>query len=112
MVAELQKTIFKLKEQGIGILITDHNVRETLEITDRAYILSEGKILESGVPEEITRSEKAREVYLGERFHMGSPDTDGIEMNQKLNDLKKSMKDILKELKNLYGKEGQPRRRT
>lgn len=67
-VAEIQRIISQLKERGIGLLITDHNVRETLEITDRTYIISEGEILESGTPDYIARSRKAREIYLGEKF--------------------------------------------
>ena len=71
-VVEIQKIISTLKERGIGVLITDHNVQETLEITDRAYIICEGSILETGTPEEIARSEKARQIYLGERFQLGT----------------------------------------
>ena len=67
-VFEIQKIIYNLREKGYGILITDHSVRETLEITDHAYIMYEGKILLSGTSEELIRSEKAREIYLGERF--------------------------------------------
>jgi lipopolysaccharide export system ATP-binding protein len=67
-VAEIQKIIRKLTASGIGILITDHNVRETLGICDRAYILSEGTILEEGTPEKIASSAKARKFYLGEGF--------------------------------------------
>jgi lipopolysaccharide export system ATP-binding protein len=67
-VAEIQKIIRKLTATGIGILITDHNVRETLGICDRAYILSEGTILEEGTPEKIASSPKARKFYLGEGF--------------------------------------------
>ena len=67
-VAEIQKIIRKLTATGIGILITDHNVRETLGICDRAYILSEGTILEEGTPEKIASSAKARKFYLGEGF--------------------------------------------
>jgi lipopolysaccharide export system ATP-binding protein len=67
-VAEIQKIIRKLTASGIGILITDHNVRETLGICDRAYILSEGTILEEGTPEKIAASAKARKFYLGEGF--------------------------------------------
>lgn len=67
-VAEIQKIIRKLTASGIGILITDHNVRETLGICDRAYILSEGTILEEGTPEKIAASAKARKFYLGESF--------------------------------------------
>ena len=69
-VADLQKVVGQLKEQGIGILITDHNVRETLNITDRAYILFEGRIELSGNAEEIVASEKARAIYLGESFRL------------------------------------------
>ena len=71
-VIEIQKIVFALKKRGIGILITDHNVQETLEITDRAYIINAGAILETGTPEEIARSEKARQIYLGERFQLGA----------------------------------------
>jgi lipopolysaccharide export system ATP-binding protein len=70
VVNDLQTIIHRLKDRGIGILITDHNVRETLEITDRAYVISEGKVLESGRPEEIVQSERARRVYLGDRFSL------------------------------------------
>jgi lipopolysaccharide export system ATP-binding protein len=67
-VAEIQKIIRRLIASGIGILITDHNVRETLGICDRAYILNEGAILEEGTPEKIASSPKARKFYLGEGF--------------------------------------------
>ena len=67
-VGDIQKIISQLKERGIGVLITDHNVQETLDITDRAYLINEGEIFESGTPHEIANSEKARTVYLGERF--------------------------------------------
>src|SRR5918994_4882438 len=67
-VAEIQKIIRNLISSGIGILITDHNVRETLGICDRAYILNEGAILEQGTPEDISESPKARKFYLGEGF--------------------------------------------
>lgn len=69
-VADLQTVVTQLKNQGIGILITDHNVRETLTITDRAYILFEGKIELSGTAEEIVSSDKARAIYLGESFRL------------------------------------------
>lgn len=69
-VLELQKLIRGLKENGLGILITDHNVRETLGITDRAYILASGEILEEGPPETIINSERARKIYLGEGFSL------------------------------------------
>jgi lipopolysaccharide export system ATP-binding protein len=69
-VADIQHIVTRLKEKGIGILITDHNVQETLSIVDRAYIINEGLILESGPPEAIVKSETARAVYLGERFKL------------------------------------------
>ena len=69
-VLELQKLIRDLRERGLGILITDHNVRETLGITDRAYILAAGMILEEGPPDVIISSESARKVYLGEGFSL------------------------------------------
>ncbi len=69
-VAEIQKIIQKLIGSGIGILITDHNVRETLGICDRAYILNDGTILEEGSPEKISSSPKARKFYLGEGFRL------------------------------------------
>jgi lipopolysaccharide export system ATP-binding protein len=69
-VGDIQDILTNLKKKGIGILITDHNVQDTLSITDRAYIISEGMILESGAPELIVNSPKARAVYLGERFKM------------------------------------------
>src|SRR3990170_4129041 len=67
-VADIQDIIVKLKSKGIGVLLTDHNWRETLGICDRAYIIDEGEIIEEGTPDEIMESKKAREVYLGERF--------------------------------------------
>ncbi|HWC51404.1 MAG TPA: LPS export ABC transporter ATP-binding protein [Nitrospira sp.] len=67
-VADIQQIITRLKDKGIGILITDHNVQETLSITDRAYIINEGLVLEAGSPDAIVKSETARAVYLGERF--------------------------------------------
>ena len=67
-VADIQQIIIRLKSKGIGILITDHNVQETLSITDRAYIINEGLVLEAGSPDTIVKSETARAVYLGERF--------------------------------------------
>ncbi len=69
-VGDIQDILTNLKKKQIGILITDHNVQDTLSITDRAYIISEGLILESGAPEVIVNSPKARAVYLGERFKM------------------------------------------
>ncbi len=69
-VAELQRLIASLRARGIGVLLTDHNVREALGICDRAYILNAGRILEEGTPAEIARSERARAVYLGEKFRL------------------------------------------
>lgn len=69
-VIDIQKVIAFLKEREIGVLITDHNVRETLGICDRAYIISEGHVLAQGKPEEIIDNEKVREVYLGEHFRL------------------------------------------
>jgi lipopolysaccharide export system ATP-binding protein len=68
-VGDIQKMIQTLKTRGIGILITDHNVRETLSICDVGYLLSDGKIMVKGTPEEIAASPMAREKYLGENFH-------------------------------------------
>lgn len=68
VVHDIQEIVMGLKARGIGVIITDHNVREALQISDRAYIINEGRILESGTPEEIAVSNKARNVYLGEKF--------------------------------------------
>jgi len=69
-VLDIQEIIRFLKSRGIGVLITDHNVRETLRICDRAYIISEGSVLASGKPEEIVYNESVRKVYLGEHFKL------------------------------------------
>jgi lipopolysaccharide export system ATP-binding protein len=69
-VLDIQRIIRFLKERGIGVLITDHNVRETLGICDRAYIINEGTVLASGHPEEIVYNDSVRRVYLGENFRM------------------------------------------
>ena len=69
-VADLQNVVSALRDQGLGVLITDHNVRETLTITDRAYILFEGRIELAGTAAEIVSSPKAREIYLGEKFRL------------------------------------------
>lgn len=69
-VGEAQQIISELKDKGLGVLLTDHSVRETLAITDRAYIMAEGKILVSGTAEELINDPKAREIYLGEKFSM------------------------------------------
>jgi len=68
VVEELQEVIKAMKNRGIGVVITDHNVRETLHITDRTYIIGEGEILEEGPPEVIASSPRARKIYLGEGF--------------------------------------------
>ncbi|MNL74588.1 Lipopolysaccharide export system ATP-binding protein LptB [compost metagenome] len=69
-VEEIQTIVAKLKTRNIGILITDHNVQETLSITDRAYLLTEGKIMLAGTPEEIASNEMARTFYLGQHFEL------------------------------------------
>jgi lipopolysaccharide export system ATP-binding protein len=69
-VLELQQIIFELKASGIGVLITDHNVRETLAVTDRAYIITEGRISYTGTPGELGRNPEVKRVYLGEGFSM------------------------------------------
>jgi lipopolysaccharide export system ATP-binding protein len=68
--ADIQSVVVKLKQRGIGVLLTDHNVRETLEITDRAYVIYEGKVFAAGSPKEIVAHEGAREKFLGENFTM------------------------------------------
>jgi lipopolysaccharide export system ATP-binding protein len=72
-VGDLQRQIALLKGRGLGVLITDHNVQDTLGICDRAYIIAEGQILEEGTPAEIAASPRARAVYLGERFRLQTP---------------------------------------
>jgi lipopolysaccharide export system ATP-binding protein len=69
-VLDIQAIIGHLKSMGIGILITDHNVRETLKITDRAYIINNGEILRSGAPDELSSDEQVRKIYLGEDFRL------------------------------------------
>lgn len=69
-VADIQEILKTLRQRGIGILLTDHSVRETLSITDRAYIMDEGRILISGTAEELINDPKARQIYLGEKFKM------------------------------------------
>ncbi len=71
-VEDIQNIIAELKRRNIGVLITDHNVRETLAITDRSYLLSEGKILLSGTPRALAASDEARRIYLGDRFRLDS----------------------------------------
>lgn len=70
VVNEAQEIIKELREKGLGILLTDHNVRETLSITDRAYLIAEGKILISGTAKELIDNPQARQIYLGEKFRM------------------------------------------
>jgi len=70
-VLELQRIVFELKRSGIGILVTDHNVRETLAVTDRAYIINNGKIFRAGSPEALGRDPEVKRVYLGEGFKLG-----------------------------------------
>ena len=69
-VDDIQNVILYLKNRGIGILITDHNVRETLGVTDRAYIMAEGRIFRTGAPQELTNDAEVRRLYLGEKFRM------------------------------------------
>lgn len=69
-VIDIQNIVSQLKERGIGILISDHNVRETLGVCDQAYILNQGKVLEYGTPEQIAQSSTAREIYLGDKFKL------------------------------------------
>jgi len=70
VVADAQEIIRALKEKGLGVLLTDHNVRETLSITDRAYLIANGKILISGTADDLVNDAKTREIYLGEKFSM------------------------------------------
>ncbi len=70
-VTDIQQIIFHLKARGIGVLITDHNVRETLRITDRAYIVNDGVIFKSGTPGELAADEEVRRIYLGHRLPPG-----------------------------------------
>ncbi|HVT03682.1 MAG TPA: LPS export ABC transporter ATP-binding protein [Thermoanaerobaculia bacterium] len=69
-VLEIQRIVSQLRDRGIGILITDHNVRETLKITDRAYIIKEGEIFRQGVPESLSSDAEVRRIYLGESFNL------------------------------------------
>lgn len=68
MVREIQKLIYCLRNKGLGVLITDHRVRETLEITDRAYVIHAGRILRTGTPQELVESHEVKKIYLGEEF--------------------------------------------
>jgi len=69
-VADIQKIIYQLKGKGIGLLMTDHNVQETLRITDRAYIIAEGRIFRKGTPDQLAADPKVREIYLGANFRL------------------------------------------
>ena len=69
-VEDIQRIVLKLKKKKIGILITDHNVQETLSIVDRAYLLFEGKILKDGTAEDLAKDEQVRKVYLGQKFEL------------------------------------------
>jgi lipopolysaccharide export system ATP-binding protein len=69
-VADIQSIIAHLKRKRIGVLITDHNVRETLSVTDRAYIINEGEIIAAGLPSQVTQDEKVKQIYLGDRFSL------------------------------------------
>ena len=69
-VADIQNIIARLKEKGIGVLVTDHNVRETLQIVDRAYLIYEGQVLVSGTARELASDERAKEIYLGKQFSL------------------------------------------
>jgi lipopolysaccharide export system ATP-binding protein len=69
-VGEIRDLVSHLKHRGLGVLITDHNVRETLEIIDRAYILHDGQVLMEGVPDEVVAHQDVRRVYLGEKFSL------------------------------------------
>ena len=72
-IQELQQMIYKLKEKNIGVLITDHNVRETLSITDRSYLLYDGKILKTGNSNELANDEQVKKLYLGKNFNLNFP---------------------------------------
>lgn len=86
-VEDIQRIVAQLKDKNIGILITDHNVQETLAITDRTYLMFEGGILKSGVPEDLAADETVRKVYLGKNFELRrkkKPEDDDSNMNQEL----------------------------
>jgi lipopolysaccharide export system ATP-binding protein len=69
-VLDIQKIIVRLKDTGIGVLVTDHNVRETLQVTDRAYIINNGRIFRTGTPEELGNDAEVRRIYLGDNFRL------------------------------------------
>ncbi|MCX7964885.1 MAG: LPS export ABC transporter ATP-binding protein [Candidatus Sumerlaea chitinivorans] len=101
-VEELQDIIFHMQARGLGVLITDHNVRETLSVTDRSYIIFEGRVMLSGTAEELVNSPEARKYYLGERFYM---DVSRIEQRKR----ELTHKTSLPPLK-ANGAEGEPKR--
>lgn len=70
-IVELQKIVLRLKARGIGVILSDHNVRDTLKIADRAYVIDEGVILTQGTPQEVAHDEQAKERFLGKAFHLG-----------------------------------------
>jgi lipopolysaccharide export system ATP-binding protein len=72
-VEDIQRIVWQLKSRNIGVLITDHNVQETLSITDRAYLLYDGSILKSGTAEELSADDEVRRVYLGQNFELKKP---------------------------------------
>ena len=69
-VTDVRNLVTELKNQGIGVLITDHNVRDTLKIVDRAYILHDGRVIVSGIPEDVVNNDNVRRVYLGKDFNI------------------------------------------
>jgi lipopolysaccharide export system ATP-binding protein len=85
-VAEIQEIVLRLRSRGIGILLTDHNVRETLSITDRAYIIAEGRILRQGTSRELVNDEVVRRTYLGEKFQMPELESGGRESDRESED--------------------------
>jgi lipopolysaccharide export system ATP-binding protein len=82
-VQEIQGIVLKLKDRGIGVIITDHNVRETLSITDRAYIIYGGKIMRQGTSRELVNDDVVRRIYLGEKFSMPELESDGRDADKK-----------------------------
>jgi len=85
-VAEIQENVRRLRDRGIGIIITDHHVRETLSITDRAYIICEGKILRQGTSRELVNDEVVRRIYLGEKFSMPELESEAPESDKERDD--------------------------
>jgi lipopolysaccharide export system ATP-binding protein len=69
-VVDIQKIIVRLKDAGIGVLVTDHNVQETLRVTDRAYIINNGRIFRTGTPEELGNDAEVKRIYLGDHFRL------------------------------------------